>query len=50
MPHDIVVTRDGSVFVGDVGSKAIYKFTTESKSTIIYHSILSLNGNGQNTI
>ncbi|XP_040915603.1 peptidyl-glycine alpha-amidating monooxygenase isoform X2 [Toxotes jaculatrix] len=29
MPHDIVVTKDGSVFVGDVGSKAVFKFTTE---------------------
>lgn len=35
MPHDIVVTRDGSVFVGDVGSKAIYKFTTEKA----HHSV-----------
>ncbi|KAJ0056893.1 hypothetical protein NL108_000691, partial [Boleophthalmus pectinirostris] len=31
MPHDIVVTNDGSVFVGDVGTKAVYKFTSESK-------------------
>uniref|UniRef100_A0A8C6S9X4 Peptidylglycine alpha-amidating monooxygenase n=1 Tax=Neogobius melanostomus TaxID=47308 RepID=A0A8C6S9X4_9GOBI len=29
MPHDIVVTRDGSVFVGDVGTKEAYKFTSE---------------------
>ncbi|XP_055009771.1 peptidyl-glycine alpha-amidating monooxygenase B isoform X2 [Boleophthalmus pectinirostris] len=29
MPHDIVVTNDGSVFVGDVGTKAVYKFTSE---------------------
>lgn len=31
MPHDIVATRDGSVFVGDAGSKSVFKFTTESK-------------------
>ncbi|KAK5607474.1 hypothetical protein CRENBAI_021222 [Crenichthys baileyi] len=29
MPHDIVVSKDGSVFVGDAGSKAVYKFTAE---------------------
>uniref|UniRef100_UPI0037E9034D peptidyl-glycine alpha-amidating monooxygenase B isoform X2 n=1 Tax=Semicossyphus pulcher TaxID=241346 RepID=UPI0037E9034D len=29
MPHDIVVTRDGSVFVGDAGSKRVFKFTSE---------------------
>ncbi|KAE8284730.1 Peptidyl-glycine alpha-amidating monooxygenase B [Larimichthys crocea] len=29
MPHDIVATRDGSVFVGDAGSKSVFKFTTE---------------------
>ncbi|KAM6976282.1 peptidyl-glycine alpha-amidating monooxygenase A isoform 2-T3 [Tautogolabrus adspersus] len=29
MPHDIVQTRDGSVFVGDAGSKRVFKFTTE---------------------
>uniref|UniRef100_A0AAV2IUQ3 Peptidylglycine alpha-amidating monooxygenase n=1 Tax=Knipowitschia caucasica TaxID=637954 RepID=A0AAV2IUQ3_KNICA len=29
MPHDLVVTKDGSVFVGDVGTKAVYKFTSE---------------------
>ncbi|XP_037547789.1 peptidyl-glycine alpha-amidating monooxygenase [Nematolebias whitei] len=29
MPHDIVVTPDGSVFVGDVGSKTVFKFTAE---------------------
>uniref|UniRef100_A0A3Q3G8K6 Peptidylglycine alpha-amidating monooxygenase n=1 Tax=Labrus bergylta TaxID=56723 RepID=A0A3Q3G8K6_9LABR len=29
MPHDIVETRDGSVFVGDAGSKRVFKFTTE---------------------
>ncbi|XP_041666609.1 peptidyl-glycine alpha-amidating monooxygenase isoform X2 [Cheilinus undulatus] len=29
MPHDIVETRDGSVFVGDAGSKKVFKFTTE---------------------
>ncbi|KAM7393430.1 hypothetical protein PAMA_008197 [Pampus argenteus] len=29
MPHDIVETRDGSVFVGDAGSKTVFKFTTE---------------------
>uniref|UniRef100_A0A7N6FH99 Peptidylglycine alpha-amidating monooxygenase n=1 Tax=Anabas testudineus TaxID=64144 RepID=A0A7N6FH99_ANATE len=31
MPHDIVETRDGSVFVGDVGSRLVFKFTPESK-------------------
>ncbi|XP_044030772.1 peptidyl-glycine alpha-amidating monooxygenase isoform X4 [Siniperca chuatsi] len=29
MPHDIVETRDGSVFVGDAGTKSVFKFTTE---------------------
>ncbi|XP_070706175.1 peptidyl-glycine alpha-amidating monooxygenase B [Pempheris klunzingeri] len=29
MPHDIVGTRDGSIFVGDVGSESVFKFTTE---------------------
>ncbi|KAK9533057.1 hypothetical protein VZT92_010410 [Zoarces viviparus] len=29
MPHDIVETRDGSVFVGDAGSKSVFKFTTD---------------------
>ncbi|XP_068429470.1 peptidyl-glycine alpha-amidating monooxygenase B isoform X2 [Clinocottus analis] len=29
MPHDIVVSSDGSVFVGDAGSKSVFKFTTE---------------------
>uniref|UniRef100_A0A7N6A674 Peptidylglycine alpha-amidating monooxygenase n=1 Tax=Anabas testudineus TaxID=64144 RepID=A0A7N6A674_ANATE len=29
MPHDIVETRDGSVFVGDVGSRLVFKFTPE---------------------
>ncbi|XP_029301108.1 peptidyl-glycine alpha-amidating monooxygenase isoform X2 [Cottoperca gobio] len=29
MPHDIVETRDGCVFVGDAGSKSVFKFTTE---------------------
>ncbi|KAL7376598.1 hypothetical protein ABVT39_011546 [Epinephelus coioides] len=29
MPHDIVETKDGSVFVGDVGTKSVFKFTTE---------------------
>uniref|UniRef100_A0A3B4AGG1 Uncharacterized protein n=1 Tax=Periophthalmus magnuspinnatus TaxID=409849 RepID=A0A3B4AGG1_9GOBI len=29
MPHDIAVTKDGTVFVGDVGTKAVYKFTSE---------------------
>jgi len=32
MPHDIVESSDGSVFVGDAGSKAVFKFTSESKS------------------
>ena len=31
MPHDITETRDGSVFVGDAGSNAVFKFTAESK-------------------
>lgn len=29
MPHDIAVTKDGSVFVGDVTNRAVYKFTSE---------------------
>ncbi|KAK5852474.1 hypothetical protein PBY51_023939 [Eleginops maclovinus] len=29
MPHDIVVSGDGCVFVGDAGSKSVFKFTTE---------------------
>ncbi|XP_042365871.1 peptidyl-glycine alpha-amidating monooxygenase isoform X2 [Plectropomus leopardus] len=29
MPHDIVETRDGSIFVGDVGTKSVFKFSTE---------------------
>lgn len=29
MPHDVAVTKDGSVFVGDVGTKAVYKFSSE---------------------
>ncbi|XP_070780965.1 peptidyl-glycine alpha-amidating monooxygenase [Enoplosus armatus] len=29
MPHDIVETRDGSVFVGDAGTNSVFKFTTE---------------------
>ncbi|XP_074474041.1 peptidyl-glycine alpha-amidating monooxygenase B isoform X2 [Sebastes fasciatus] len=29
MPHDIIETKDGSVFVGDAGSKTVFKFTTE---------------------
>ncbi|XP_056288899.1 peptidyl-glycine alpha-amidating monooxygenase [Pseudoliparis swirei] len=29
MPHDIVESSDGSVFVGDAGSKAVFKFTSE---------------------
>ncbi|XP_034566308.1 peptidyl-glycine alpha-amidating monooxygenase A isoform X6 [Notolabrus celidotus] len=29
MPHDIVQTRDGSVFVGDAGSRRVFKFTAE---------------------
>ncbi|XP_008299984.1 peptidyl-glycine alpha-amidating monooxygenase isoform X2 [Stegastes partitus] len=28
MPHDIVETKDGSVFVGDAGSQSVFKFTT----------------------
>ncbi|XP_034997375.1 peptidyl-glycine alpha-amidating monooxygenase isoform X2 [Hippoglossus stenolepis] len=29
MPHDIVETRDGSVFVGDAGTNSVFKFTSE---------------------
>ncbi|XP_041815917.1 peptidyl-glycine alpha-amidating monooxygenase [Chelmon rostratus] len=29
MPHDIIETRDGTVFVGDAGTKSVFKFTTE---------------------
>ncbi|XP_013870563.1 peptidyl-glycine alpha-amidating monooxygenase A [Austrofundulus limnaeus] len=29
MPHDIAVTPDGTVFVGDAGSKRVFKFTAE---------------------
>lgn len=29
MPHDIVETKDGSVFVGDAGSNSVFKFTAE---------------------
>ncbi|KAM8827392.1 peptidyl-glycine alpha-amidating monooxygenase B isoform 5-T13 [Spinachia spinachia] len=29
MPHDIVETRGGSVFVGDAGSGSVFKFTNE---------------------
>nr|XP_046231091.1 peptidyl-glycine alpha-amidating monooxygenase B [Scatophagus argus]XP_046231092.1 peptidyl-glycine alpha-amidating monooxygenase B [Scatophagus argus]XP_046231093.1 peptidyl-glycine alpha-amidating monooxygenase B [Scatophagus argus]XP_046231094.1 peptidyl-glycine alpha-amidating monooxygenase B [Scatophagus argus]XP_046231095.1 peptidyl-glycine alpha-amidating monooxygenase B [Scatophagus argus] len=29
MPHDIVETRDGNIFVGDAGNKSVFKFTTE---------------------
>nr|XP_020456709.1 peptidyl-glycine alpha-amidating monooxygenase isoform X2 [Monopterus albus] len=29
MPHDIVETNNGSVFVADVGSKSVFKFATE---------------------
>lgn len=35
MPHDIVETRDGSVFVGDAGSKSVFKFTKEK----LHHSV-----------
>uniref|UniRef100_A0A3B5MBW2 Uncharacterized protein n=1 Tax=Xiphophorus couchianus TaxID=32473 RepID=A0A3B5MBW2_9TELE len=35
MPHDIVVTKDGSVFVGDAGSNSVFKFTAESKFILI---------------
>lgn len=30
MPHDLVESKDG-VFVGDVGSRLVFKFTSESK-------------------
>ncbi|KAM4528176.1 peptidyl-glycine alpha-amidating monooxygenase B isoform 1-T1 [Odontesthes bonariensis] len=29
MPHDIVETGDGSIFVGDAGSKSVFKFTAQ---------------------
>ncbi|XP_073333624.1 peptidyl-glycine alpha-amidating monooxygenase B isoform X2 [Pagrus major] len=35
MPHDIVETKDGIVFVGDAGSKSVFKFTTEK----LHHSV-----------
>uniref|UniRef100_A0A3P8WQG2 Peptidylglycine alpha-amidating monooxygenase n=1 Tax=Cynoglossus semilaevis TaxID=244447 RepID=A0A3P8WQG2_CYNSE len=35
MPHDIVETQEGSVFVGDVGTQAVFKFT-DGKS---HHSV-----------
>lgn len=50
MPHDIVVTKDGSVFVGDAASDSVIKFVpSESKlrlslcikSVIIYHDCLN---------
>lgn len=31
MPHDIVQSGDGAIFVGDTTNKYVYKFTTESK-------------------
>ncbi|XP_076019708.1 peptidyl-glycine alpha-amidating monooxygenase isoform X3 [Genypterus blacodes] len=31
MPHDIVVTKDGTVFVGDVEGSSIFKFTSEKE-------------------
>lgn len=38
MPHDIVETSDGSVFVGDAGRNAVFKFTTGSKFSLIPRS------------
>lgn len=35
MPHDIVATKDGSVFVGDAGSQSVFKFTSESKFSVV---------------
>ncbi|XP_036385374.1 peptidyl-glycine alpha-amidating monooxygenase isoform X2 [Megalops cyprinoides] len=32
MPHDIVVTRDGSVFVGDAATDAVIKFVSSEKA------------------
>ncbi|XP_038162869.1 peptidyl-glycine alpha-amidating monooxygenase B [Cyprinodon tularosa] len=29
MPHDIVVTKDGTIFVGDAGNKSVFKFSAE---------------------
>ena len=39
MPHDIVETRDGSVFVGDAGRSSVFKFTSESKFSSIHPSM-----------
>ena len=35
MPHDIVETGDGSIFVGDAVSKSVFKFTAQSKLIFI---------------
>uniref|UniRef100_A0AAQ4PHE6 Copper type II ascorbate-dependent monooxygenase C-terminal domain-containing protein n=1 Tax=Gasterosteus aculeatus aculeatus TaxID=481459 RepID=A0AAQ4PHE6_GASAC len=35
MPHDIVETKGGSVFVGDVGSGSVFKFTNEKIETFV---------------
>lgn len=43
MPHDIVESRDGSVFVGDAGSKSVFKFTTESKFIFIKIMLQTIN-------
>ena len=34
MPHDIVVTKDGRVFVGDAATDSVLKFSSDSKSTL----------------
>uniref|UniRef100_A0A665TD40 Peptidylglycine alpha-amidating monooxygenase n=1 Tax=Echeneis naucrates TaxID=173247 RepID=A0A665TD40_ECHNA len=39
MPHDIVETRDGSIFVGDADSKTVFKFT-ESKLSVLVRTIV----------
>uniref|UniRef100_A0A8C5HTY1 Peptidylglycine alpha-amidating monooxygenase n=1 Tax=Gouania willdenowi TaxID=441366 RepID=A0A8C5HTY1_GOUWI len=36
MPHDIVQSQDGSVFVADVASKSVFKFIPESKLLFFY--------------
>uniref|UniRef100_A0A674A0N7 Peptidylglycine alpha-amidating monooxygenase n=1 Tax=Salmo trutta TaxID=8032 RepID=A0A674A0N7_SALTR len=34
MPHDIVVTKDGRVFVGDAATDSVLKFSSDSKPTL----------------
>ncbi|KAM9519177.1 peptidyl-glycine alpha-amidating monooxygenase B isoform 6-T11 [Salvelinus alpinus] len=35
MPHDIVVTKDGRVFVGDAATDSVLKFSSDKTETII---------------